>query len=239
MTAPDRPAGPAPIVTTGIAAGPGGIMTVEVGAITGDLRTVWDGRRALLTVQYDGADEWYTVEGPPVSALTAAEVEAVHQATADAVRRAGGATAAGGKEIRLLGALPWFRARYRAEAVGCLTQLWKERRRLLLRPFLGLAAVALLGGGGAFLVLATAVPAGEDGARALALTVQCLLVPLRFGVYFPESDVQTQYGLLAHRALTDFEEQAGREPRPDHPRPVPRQTEGIAFREVSFGYPGA
>ncbi|MFB6890558.1 ABC transporter ATP-binding protein [Kitasatospora sp. NPDC056327] len=147
--------------------------------------------------------------------------------------------ASGGKEIRLLGALPWFRARYRAEAVGYLAQLWKERRRLLLRPFLGLAAVALLGGGGAFLVLATAVPAGQDGALALALTVQCLLVPLRFGVYFPESDVQTQYGLLAHRALTDFEEQAGHEPRPEHPRPVPRQTEGIAFRKVSFGYPGA
>ncbi|MEV6979541.1 ABC transporter ATP-binding protein, partial [Kitasatospora sp. NPDC093806] len=147
--------------------------------------------------------------------------------------------ASGGKEIRLLGALPWFRARYRAEAVGYLAQLWQERRRLLLRPFLGLAAVAVIGGAGAFLVLAVAVPAGEDGALALALTVQCVLIPLRFGVYFPESDVQTQYGMLAHRALTDFEEQAGREPRPEQPRPVPHPTEGIAFRKVSFGYPGA
>ncbi|MFB7675808.1 hypothetical protein ACFC26_30815 [Kitasatospora purpeofusca] len=96
MTAPDRPAGPAPIVTTGIAAGPGSVMTVEVGVITGDLtlRTVWDGR-PLLGVQYDGAEEWYTVEGSPVPARSAAEAAAAHRATADAVRRGGGATAAG------------------------------------------------------------------------------------------------------------------------------------------------
>ncbi|MFJ2779759.1 ATP-binding cassette domain-containing protein [Kitasatospora sp. NPDC087315] len=147
--------------------------------------------------------------------------------------------ASGGKEIRLLGALPWFRDRYRAEAVGYLAQLWKERRRLLLLPFVGLAAVAAVGGGGVFLALATGVPRGTDGALALALTVQCLLVPLRFGVYFPESDVQTQYGMLAYRALTDFEAQTGHEARPERARPVPRLSEGIAFRKVSFGYPGA
>ncbi|MFJ8437330.1 hypothetical protein ACIQ9P_39165 [Kitasatospora sp. NPDC094019] len=48
---------------------------IEAGIITGDLtlRTDWDGRQALLTVQYDGADEWYTVDGSPVPAPTAAE----------------------------------------------------------------------------------------------------------------------------------------------------------------------
>ncbi|WP_327075309.1 hypothetical protein OG196_42720 [Kitasatospora purpeofusca] len=72
-------------------------MTVEVGVITGDLtlRTVWDGRRALLGVQYDGADEWYTVEGSPLPARSAAEAESAHRTTAEAVRRGGGATAAG------------------------------------------------------------------------------------------------------------------------------------------------
>ncbi|MFD7731522.1 ABC transporter ATP-binding protein [Kitasatospora phosalacinea] len=147
--------------------------------------------------------------------------------------------ASGGKEVRLLGALPWFRARYRAESVEYLAQLWKERRRLLLLPFAGLAVVALVGAAGNLLVLATAVPPGSDGALALALTVQCLLVPLRFGVYFPESDVQTQYGMLAHQALTDFVEQAGREPVPPQARPVPQLSEGLAFRGVDFGYPGA
>ncbi|MQS17621.1 hypothetical protein F7Q99_36900 [Streptomyces kaniharaensis] len=90
---PDPASGP--LVTAGIPAGPGGVMTVEVGVITGDLtlRTTWDGQQALLAVQYDGADEWYTVEGAPVPASTAAAAQAVHEAMADAVRRGGAATA--------------------------------------------------------------------------------------------------------------------------------------------------
>ncbi|MET8624651.1 hypothetical protein ABZW30_12995 [Kitasatospora sp. NPDC004669] len=86
-----------PIVTTGIPAGPGGVMTVEVGVVTGDLtlRTTWDGRQALLAVTYDGAEEWYTVEGAPVPAATRAAAQAAHQAMADAVRRGGAATTDG------------------------------------------------------------------------------------------------------------------------------------------------
>ncbi|MEV7595808.1 hypothetical protein AB0O91_00285 [Kitasatospora sp. NPDC089797] len=97
MTTADRPAaGAEPLVTTGIAAGPGGVMTVEVGVVTGDLtlRTTWDGRRAVLDVRYDGADEWYTVEGSPVPAATAAAAEDTHHAMTAAVRRGGAATAA-------------------------------------------------------------------------------------------------------------------------------------------------
>ncbi|MFG3055468.1 hypothetical protein ACGFZP_31610 [Kitasatospora sp. NPDC048239] len=89
-------AGAEPIVTTGITAGPGGVMTVEVGVVTGDLtlRTTWDGRQAILDVQYDGADEWYTVEGSPVPAPSADAAEAAHRAMADTVRRGGAATTA-------------------------------------------------------------------------------------------------------------------------------------------------
>ncbi|MFB7375847.1 hypothetical protein ACFC6U_03075 [Kitasatospora purpeofusca] len=94
MTTPHPTGGP--LLTEGIPAGPGGVMTTEVGVITGDLtlRTDWDGRQALLTVQYDGADEWYTVEGSPVPAPTAAEAEGAHLAMTAAVRRGGAATAA-------------------------------------------------------------------------------------------------------------------------------------------------
>ncbi|MFG2844280.1 hypothetical protein ACGF12_14060 [Kitasatospora sp. NPDC048296] len=97
MTTPDQPyARTEPVVTAGIAAGPGGVMTVEVGVITGDLtlRTTWDSRQAILHIQYDGADEWYTVEGSPVPATTASEAEAAHRAMTAAVRRGGAATAA-------------------------------------------------------------------------------------------------------------------------------------------------
>ncbi|MFJ1939059.1 hypothetical protein ACIOGZ_41205 [Kitasatospora sp. NPDC088160] len=95
MTAHDRPAdspGDEPLVTSGITAGPGGVMTVEVGVITGDLtlRTAWDGRQVLLDVQYDGADEWYSVEGSPVPASDRASAEAVHEAMTEAVKRGGG-----------------------------------------------------------------------------------------------------------------------------------------------------
>ncbi|SDT83393.1 hypothetical protein SAMN05216371_8216 [Streptomyces sp. TLI_053] len=50
--------------------------------------------KALLTVQYDGADEWHTVEGSPVLAPTAAEAEAAHRAMTVAVRCGAAATAA-------------------------------------------------------------------------------------------------------------------------------------------------
>nr|BFD96293.1 hypothetical protein KitaXyl93_76530 [Kitasatospora sp. Xyl93] len=95
MTTPDAAGGP--LLTEGIPAGPGGVMTAEVGVITGDLtlRTDWDGRQALFTVQYDGADEWYTVEGSPVPAATATDAEGAHRAMAAVVRRGGAATATG------------------------------------------------------------------------------------------------------------------------------------------------
>ncbi|MFJ9775508.1 hypothetical protein ACIRVF_30395 [Kitasatospora sp. NPDC101157] len=67
-------------------------MTVEVGVITGDLtlRTTWDGHQALLDVQYDGADEWYTVEGSPLPPPDRACVLAVHKAMTAAMERGGG-----------------------------------------------------------------------------------------------------------------------------------------------------
>ncbi|MER7672274.1 hypothetical protein ABTY61_27965 [Kitasatospora sp. NPDC096128] len=79
-------------MTSGITAGPGGVMTVEVGVITGDLalRTTWDGHQALLDVQYDGADEWYTVEASPLPAPDVASVLAIHEAMIQAVRHGGG-----------------------------------------------------------------------------------------------------------------------------------------------------
>ncbi|MFF3068867.1 hypothetical protein [Kitasatospora sp. NPDC057936] len=95
MTTPDPAVGTVgsePLVTTGITAGPGGVMTVDVGVITGDLtlRTTWNGRQALLDVQYDGAEEWYTVENSPLPAPDRKFARAVHEATVAAIRRGGG-----------------------------------------------------------------------------------------------------------------------------------------------------
>ncbi len=47
----------------------GGVMTKEAGAVTGDLEisTHPEGVSLAVSVRYAGAEEWYTVEGSPIS----------------------------------------------------------------------------------------------------------------------------------------------------------------------------
>ena len=70
-----------PLPTTDITAGPGGVMTDEVGVVTGDLtlRTELADRQAILRVQYQEAEEWYTVTGGRADLTDPADVQAVHQ----------------------------------------------------------------------------------------------------------------------------------------------------------------
>ncbi|MFF3020494.1 hypothetical protein [Streptomyces sp. NPDC057939] len=78
-----------------VTAGPGGAMTDEVGVITGELTlaTEDDGAgRAVLTVQYTGAWEWYTLTGSPVP-LPEAGLAALHEEALTAIRAGGGAEA--------------------------------------------------------------------------------------------------------------------------------------------------
>ncbi|MEV7007762.1 hypothetical protein [Streptosporangium sp. NPDC051022] len=78
-----------------VVAGPGGVMTDEVGVVTGDLtiRTEATDDAAHVTVQYVGADEWYTLTGSPIP-LKGRTVEQVHQAVlkAAAAGHEGGVT---------------------------------------------------------------------------------------------------------------------------------------------------
>ena len=84
---------------------------------------------------------------------------------------------------------------------GYLEPLWATRRRLLFWPFVALAVFGLLGGGAALSALA------EDGTDG-SLTLLQLSVALpgradsqvRFGVYFPESDMQTSLRVGRPRA---------------------------------------
>ena len=73
---------PAPAApTTNITAGPGGVMTDEVGVVTGDLtlRTETSGDDVTVRVQYQEADEWYTVTGGKAKVKDPADAAAVHQ----------------------------------------------------------------------------------------------------------------------------------------------------------------
>ncbi|WP_411107603.1 hypothetical protein [Streptomyces sp. cmx-4-9] len=76
-------------------AGPGGAMTDEVGVITGELtlatEDLADGT-AALTVQYTGAEEWYTLAGSPVP-LPEAGLARLHEAALAAIGAGGGAHA--------------------------------------------------------------------------------------------------------------------------------------------------
>ncbi|MEU9413334.1 hypothetical protein AB0E08_47655 [Streptomyces sp. NPDC048281] len=90
---PDR-RHPAPAATGAtyvdeVTAGPGGVMTDDVGVITGDLtvRTIVgdDGHSAHTTVQYTGAEEWYTLTGSPVP-LPDGDLAGYHQSLLDRIR---------------------------------------------------------------------------------------------------------------------------------------------------------
>ena len=67
--------------STDISAGPGGVMTDEVGVITGALALrseLDDALVVTLRVQYQEADEWYTVTGGRCQLCEAADLDAVH-----------------------------------------------------------------------------------------------------------------------------------------------------------------
>lgn len=123
------------------------------------------------------------------------------------LRRVAGGTALA-KETRMLGLVPWLRERHVREAHTYLHQVWAGRRRLLFAPFIALAAIGLIGGGTALAVL------GRDGAHGtisllqLSAALQAVLIPMRFGVFFPESDMQTLYGMAADDALRRLEPSA-------------------------------
>jgi len=164
---------------------------------------------------------------------------APHKRRADYVKALGsGAEAA--KEIRVFALLGWIRARYEEHAAGYLTLMWRGRRRLLGRPFVLLSVVALLGAAAVLALQASDEHAASNLLR-LGIVLQCVLILMRFGVYFPECDVQIQYGSIAYRALTRFRDEARVLPAVapgtrTPPGPLPR--DAIRFEGVGFGYCG-
>ena len=144
-----------------------------------------------------------------------------------------------GKEIRVFGLVGWLRAKVREAYLGVLGPVWAERRRVYLWPFVFFAGWGL--------VVAAAVLAvtGYRAAEGLPLTsfilvVQAVLAALRLGDFFPESDVQTAFGMLGYDAVRSFERRLAGFPdgvdrtRTDMPDPV----RTITFDNVTFAYPG-
>lgn len=107
------------------------------------------------------------------------------------------------KEVRVLGLLPWLRERLRTESLAQLRPEWAGRRRVFFLPFVGYGLLGLVGGSA---VLAVVVLDAQDlDLFALGVALQAMMVPMRFGVHFPESDLQTQYGLQSLESLRRLE----------------------------------
>lgn len=143
------------------------------------------------------------------------------------------------KEVRTLGLPDWLDDRYRQEVRGYLDPLWRGRRKVYGPPFLRYSALGLLIGA---LVLA-AIGQGADGSGTgtarLTIALQAVVICLRFGTYFPESDTKLQYGRQALASILEFERlSAGAQdemPRPTLACPTPGDLELTALR---FQYPG-
>ncbi|GHJ47881.1 multidrug ABC transporter permease [Catellatospora sp. TT07R-123] len=142
------------------------------------------------------------------------------------------------KEVRVLGLLDWVTRRLHREHRGYLDPLWAMRRRLLLWPFVGFAAVGLTGGALGLAAIAQATAHGRLSLLGYGLAVQAVLIPVRFGVYFPEADVQTQFGGRAYAALVRFEQACADTAPPPGTEPAPQPREAIRFEGVGFAYPG-
>ncbi|MFJ7249495.1 ABC transporter ATP-binding protein [Kitasatospora sp. NPDC098652] len=154
--------------------------------------------------------------------------------------RTTGAGAAAAKEIRILGLIDWFTARHAAESGRYLARLWEGRRRILFWPFVGFTLAGLIGGALVLRQLADAAGHGRLDLLGLALALQAVLIPMRFGVYFPESDTKTQFGVQAYHALLEFERLTagpGVDGRPGGaalPEGSPERS--VRFEEVGFHY---
>ena len=149
-----------------------------------------------------------------------------------------------GKEIRVFGLAGWLSDHYRAVQVGMLSLIWAERRRIYLRPYLVYTAFGLAVAGITLAALGRAAAANAVTLTQLTLGLQAAMAALRLGEFYPESDMQTQYGMAAQDGVENFErgvaafgEQTAQvEPRLD---PKDHPSREIRFEAVDFHYPGS
>lgn len=109
------------------------------------------------------------------------------------------------KEIRIFDSLPWLRQRHRADTDLYLMPLWRDRRQILGKPFIAYSLVAALGGAYVLSSLVDAIANHRVSLLELSVAIQAILLLMRFGVFFPECDIQTLYGSQACQSMAKFE----------------------------------
>jgi ATP-binding cassette subfamily B protein len=148
------------------------------------------------------------------------------------------------KEIRVFGLAGWLTGRYHDIQMATYGLLWAQRRRIFLYPYIVATVFGFVAAGTVLGAIGGAASVGAINLTQLALGVQAALVAVRLGEFFPESDLQTQYGMIAYDGVQAFERGIARtsaravqlEPRLD-PAGHPRSE--IRFEDVDFAYPGS
>ena len=138
------------------------------------------------------------------------------------------------KELRVFGLAPWVRERYRESFLEYMGPVWKERRRIYLKPFLLITAFALIVSAGALAALGHTAAGGGVTLRDLALTFQAAIASINLGSHYPESDTQTQFGMMSYAGMLGFERGVERyEGSTVQLEPV-RDPEGMPRKELRF-----
>jgi ATP-binding cassette subfamily B protein len=148
------------------------------------------------------------------------------------------------KELRIFGLAPWVRDRYRESFLEYMGPVWTERRRIYLKPFLMITAFVLIVSAAALAALGHSAASGHIALRDLALTFQAAIAAINLGSHYPESDTQTQFGMMSYAGMRGFERGVEKyegstvqlEPVRD-PKGFPKQE--LNFDHVSFSYPGS
>ena len=149
-----------------------------------------------------------------------------------------------GKEIRIFGLTGWLADRYQASYLGWLSEIWRERRRLYLWPFLWFTAFGLVMAAAVLVTLSRGAAAGTVSLTDLALTLQAAVAALLLGEHYLEADQPIQSACRSLASLAEVERRMAVADDPPAVASVPVETvgmprQGIRFEGVRFGYPGA
>ena len=149
-----------------------------------------------------------------------------------------------GKEIRVFGLAAWLQQRLRDVTISFLRPMWAIRRRVYMWPFVGFAAWGLAVTAALFAMIGATLPE-RFSLTSFALVVQSVIAALQLGQFYPESDLQTTFGMIAYDAIRRFAARVRDVPdtaaRPDAQvtgLEVPEPRGVIHFDRVTFRYPG-
>ena len=151
---------------------------------------------------------------------------------------------ASGKEARIFGLTDWLSRQYCAVTTRAQGHVAEKRRNIYLKTFLAISPIGLVLVASSLAYSAAQHAYRSEGIASLLLLVQAALAATMLGEFYPECDVQTQFGLLGVDAVGGLQSQIKRvcnhvvEPPVQMPvAALPVQA--LQLSEVTFAYPGA